>query len=573
MEMNLIPKVKKCSTGSGFLKFRTLWPEDRTGDPRITAALNKLPLDPGGAKLTVCCHSLGTEGYTLEIREEEVSIQADSPAGAFYGIQTLRQLLQGEQVPCLQIRDEPDFAHRGFYHDVTRGRIPTVQTLKELIDRMAYFKLNSLQLYVEHVFPFDQTRHLTEQTGCLTPEELTPEELTQIGDYCRENFIDFIPSLSTFGHMYDILQQPEYHHLRVLKDYEEEPNFWRARMNHHTVDPLQEESFDLVTSLIDQYMPWFESEWFNICCDETFDLKRYAREGMDEGQIYVDFVKKILNYVRGKGKKVMMWADILLEHPEVIPQLPEDAMYLNWYYHPDPEQIRQKIARFARTGKRQIVCPGTWSWHRLCENVADEEVNICHTIRQGYEHGAVGVLNTNWGDWGNPCSLELGMYGMVLGAAKSWAVDTEPDADLYSGVDRLLYGHTGGMEALRELSRMHEPIRWQKYAASLFEGTRDYPTRQTVEDVRQWYLELTQKLATPWSSDEFRQEMLLAAEGVCVMAEQLAALAGWSMERLTDTEAFLARYRRKWLQKHKESELGRIEELFRHQEQRILKAE
>lgn len=564
MELHLIPEVKKCDLFQGFLKNKSICPLGDVADSRLMGALGKLPQSQAGTPVSIKVTGTSGEGYSLFVREDAIEIQGDSPAGAFYAIQTLRQLMQQDKVPCLQIRDEPDFSHRGFYQDVTRGRIPRVQTIKNLIDQMAYYKLNSLQLYVEHVFPFSETQDIISQTGCLTQQELK-----EIGEYCRENFIEFIPSLSTFGHLYDLLQQPQYRHLRVLNDYKEEPNFWHARMAHHTIDPLQQESFELVKSLIDQYMPCFESSWFNVCCDETFDLKRYAREGLDEGQIYVDFVKKILSYVSGKGKKVMMWADILLEHPEVIPQLPEDAVYLNWYYHPNPEQIREKITRFAETGKQQIVCPGTWSWHRLCENVAAEEVNICHTIRQGYDHGAVGVLNTNWGDWGNPCSLELGMYGMVLGAGKSWSVDTQPGEPLYRAVDALLYGSREGMAALTELSAIHEPIRWQSYVASLYEGKTDYPSRETVQEVQNRYLALEEKLRENWDRDEFRQELRLAAMGVCVMAEQMGALAGYELQRVTDTEAFLSLYRKKWLEKNKESELRNIETLFRSQENRI----
>ena len=73
-----------------------------------------------------------------------VKIQAESPAGAFYAIQTLRQILKEETVPCLHIKDRPDFKYRGFYQDVTRGKIPTVATLKKLIDDMAYYKLSFL---------------------------------------------------------------------------------------------------------------------------------------------------------------------------------------------------------------------------------------------------------------------------------------------------------------------------------------------------------------------------------------------------------------------------------------------
>ena len=61
-------------------------------------------------------------------------------------------------------------------------------------------------------------------------------------------------------------------------------------MKHHTIDPLNSESFEVIKSLIDQYAPNFESEYFNICCDETFDLKKYQEQGKDVGKIYVDFV-------------------------------------------------------------------------------------------------------------------------------------------------------------------------------------------------------------------------------------------------------------------------------------------
>ena len=59
------------------------------------------------------------------------------------------------------------------------------------------------------------------------------------------------------------------------------------------------------------------------------------------------------------------------------------------------EQMEQKVAKLAQAGVGQIVCPGNWSWHRLCENVNDGTVNITGMIDAGWRHGAQGVLNTN----------------------------------------------------------------------------------------------------------------------------------------------------------------------------------
>ena len=559
--LHLIPAVKKLElTGGSFQKKAISFPKGLYED-RLERALEKLPCCEYGAPITLRIADTTGEAYALWIGEDTVTVEADSAAGAFYAIQTLRQIFQQEEIPCLHIQDKPDFSHRGFYHDVTRGKVPTVETIKQLVDTMAYYKLNSLQLYVEHTFEFAQCKELHPHTGCLTADELA-----QIDAYCRENFIDFIPSLSTFGHMYEILQQEQYQHLRTLHPYTPSPNFWYERMRHHTIDPLQPESFSLVRGLIDEYVPHFPSEWFNICCDETFDLKEaHGKEA--SGKIYVDFVKQIIAHVKSKGKKVMMWADILLQHPEVIEEIPEDICFLNWNYSATPPEAN--VETFAKLGRSQIVCPGTSTWNRLCEDVDKEEQNISLMAQYGYRHGAVGILNTNWGDWGNPCSLELAMYGLVLGAEKGWSVSTALDDRFYAGVDALLYRQPGAMALLKQVSRLHALLSRRNFIKDYF--SHRYPayneatgiSPETVTAVQNAYTLLAAQLkAQVWTLDAYRQELLLCLEGLCVMAELWGKLSGLSVERITDTQSWLAGYRASWLARNKESELSRIEEVF-----------
>lgn len=564
--MHLIPKVKHLEIRSGFLENKSIFIATQPIDSRLIAVIDMLPVDPKGTPLELIVDEGHGEAYELTIEERKICIHANGQAGAFYAVQTLRQIFEECNVPCLYVKDWPDFPYRGFYQDVTRGKIASVETIKQLIDRMAYYKLNSLQLYVEHVFEFEETKGLWDKTGYLTKAELQ-----EIGTYCHDNFIEFIPSLATFGHMHDILEQEQYRYLRVNQDDLIPANLWQARMNHHTINPFFPESIELVKSLIDQYAPCFESDKFNICCDETFDLKRFENEGHDVGAVYLDFVNKIIAHIQKLGKKTMMWGDILLEHPTAISELPDDILLLNWDYYSDKVKMEDKISKLAESGKKQIVCPGTTTWNRFCEHVDVEEFNITQMTELGHRYGAIGVLNTNWGDWANICSLDLGMYGMVFGAEKSWSVNTTLDDHFYAAVNALLYKNNEGYTWLKRISRFNCRSTWVDFAENYYKhqsglfNELKFHTEDEIKDIQNEYLAIAEALTcTSWGVDEYRQELLLSAEAVCVMAELNGILAGYRISRVTNTENWLERYRIKWLEKNKESELQKIEHAFRY---------
>ena len=553
--LHLIPAVKSLEIRDGFLCKKAISFYNVGVDPRLVTALTKLPTDPEGVPVTLSVDPGEGEDYTLTVSENAIAI-CGSVRGVFYGIQTLRQLFTHGRIPCLHIQDAPDFAYRGFYHDMTRGRISKAETLVQLVEEMAYYKLNSLQLYVEHVFPFKETVNLTDRLGCITPEELI-----QVQAACRENFVDFIPSLATFGHLYELLEQPEYKHLAALPDYKAPHNFWDARMLHHTLNPLLPQSQALVESLLEQYAPYFESEFFNICCDETFDLANLGSE--DPGKVYLDFVQKIIAMVKNRGKKVMMWADILLQHPEVIDRLPQDTIFLNWNYKLQP--LEENVAKLA--GQKQILCPGNSAWYRFCEDVEIAEGNISQMAHYAKKYGALGVLNTNWGDWGHPANLEMGMYGLVLGAEKSWTEATLADEDFHRHTDHLLYRQEGATELLTELSRLHKRVRWKDFVRTcLFrQYGEDYDCPVSDEDiaaVQQALPTLQEKLSGTWEKDAYRRELLCVAQGLCLMAELSAKKTGREVTSLVDPEQWKKAYAANWRRTNKESELQKILDIF-----------
>ena len=135
--MKLLPAPKKIQLTGGYFTHKTIRVATQNLETRLVKALNKLPLSSGGADLKITIEDKQSESYILEIQENSIRLSAEGLAGAFYGIQTLRQIFTHEKIPCLYIEDWPDLSYRGFYHDVTRGKVATLDTLKKLVDKLA----------------------------------------------------------------------------------------------------------------------------------------------------------------------------------------------------------------------------------------------------------------------------------------------------------------------------------------------------------------------------------------------------------------------------------------------------
>ncbi len=558
--LKLIPQPKEIITKNGFLENRSIKIRTDEIDLHICRLLKKLPLSENGVDLKLEIGSKDEEGYNLKISESGIEIKADGVKGAFYAVQTLRQIFENDYVPYCEINDKPDFEYRGAYLDITRGKVPKLETIKAFIDKIANYKMNSLQLYVEHTYEFKEYADSIERTGYITSEELKELDL-----YCRENFIDFIPSLSTFGHLYELLQSDRYKHLRVIEDYKPEHYEWVEKLLHHTIDPLNPESIEVIKSLIDQYSVNFTSEWFNICCDETFDLKEGKYKDSDYGELYTNFVLKIVEHLKKKGKRIMMWGDILFNHPEQLPKLPEDIMLLNWYYEKEPE--REIVKRFCDKGREQILCVGTATWCNMCEDITKSLLNIENMTRLGYEYNVKGILTSIWGDHGNTCSLELADCGLAFGADRSWNVEVKRE-DIFDKMDKLVYKTKGLSKYLQELCELQVKLPLiglvQLHESTFMDVERDfaYFEKENVASHIENLEDFRKRLENESFDNEHKKEMLLAAEGLQVICEIGEALNGNKLQRHTDTVNWLKRFRDAWLSKNKESELRDIEKMF-----------
>ncbi len=155
------------------------------------------------------------EGYALNISKTGIEISFRETAGLRAAAATLRQLLReyGRRLPCLRIRDWPDFARRGVMLDISRGRVPKLETLLDLAEKLSDFKINELQLYTEHTFAYKKYKSVWQSWGALTGKEI------QILDArCRELGIDLVPNQNSFGHLRYFLDDPRLKKLAEISE-------------------------------------------------------------------------------------------------------------------------------------------------------------------------------------------------------------------------------------------------------------------------------------------------------------------------------------------------------------------
>lgn len=394
------------------------------------------------------------EGYTLSIEPNAIDLVAATPAGIFYGVQTLRQLLVacGRTLPLLRVQDAPDFPNRGVMLDISRDRVPTMKTLYTLVDRLSALKFNQLQLYTEHTFAYSAHESVWKHAS-----PITPEEILSLDAYCRQRFIELVPNQNTFGHMRRWLTLPEYAYLAEAPDGC--MTRWGWFDEPFSLNPGDPASLDLVAGLLDELLPHFSSRVVNVGLDETVDLgegrskEAVATRGI--GQVFVEFLLKVYREVKRRGRTMQFWGDIIMEHPELVALLPRDAIALEWGYEADAP-FDKHGARYAAAGIPFYVCPGTSSWNSVAGRTENALENMRNAARNGLRHGAVGYLLTDWGDNGHWQPHAVSLAPFLFGASCAWNHAAADDAQLAELANVHLFADATGTlgEVALELGRV-----------------------------------------------------------------------------------------------------------------------
>jgi hexosaminidase len=384
------------------------------------------------------------QGYQLLIQPAACRLIGNDPAGIFYGRKTLVQLrrLFPFSLPCLEITDWPDFPARGVMLDISRDKVPTMPTLFALVDWLAEWKINQLQLYIEHTFAYRGHEEIWRKA-----DPMTAQEIRALDEYCKSRFIELVPNQNSFGHMERWLRHPKYLPLAEAPDGSDTP--WGFRWEGpFSLCPTDPASLTLLGDLYSQLLPNFTSRLFNIGCDETFDLGQgrsrdeCRRRGVH--QVYLDFLCRVNDLVVRHGRRMMFWGDIIIKEPDLIRQLPANVIALNWGYEAD-HPFDAEASRFSQSGIPFYVCPGTSSWCSIAGRTDNMLANQRAAAEAGIKHGAIGHLNTDWGDYGHLQYLPFSFAGLAAGAAMSWCLQSNRDLPVARILDAHVFEDPAGI--------------------------------------------------------------------------------------------------------------------------------
>ncbi|NPA27162.1 MAG: family 20 glycosylhydrolase [Chloroflexi bacterium] len=544
------------------------------GPPTLYSALSPLAAtqaEPGGRIVlhVVPQSTRHPQGYELTVTARDIHVVASTPAGAFYAVATLAQILEqtGPTLPQVRIRDWPDFPNRGVMLDISRDKVPTMSTLYDLVDMLAGLKINQFQLYTEHTFAYQQHPVVWAQAS-----PMTGEEILALDAYTHERFMDLVPNQNTFGHMRRWLTHDEYRDLAECPEGCD--TVWGHFDEPFSLNPLDPRSLELVRSMLDELLPHFRSPFVNVGGDETVDLgrgrSREAVEAHGEGPVYMDYLLKIYREVRARGRRMMFWGDIIVQYPDLVPRLPRDMIALEWGYEAD-HPFAKHAALFASSGLPFYVCPGTSTWNTIAGRTDNALANLRNAAENGLRHGAVGYLNTDWGDNGHWQPLPMSYLGYVYGAALSWAYHANRDLDIVRALDtfvfrdrarvmgRIVYDLGNAYQVpgvlVHNASILFRILQWPPERIAQIEGLTEDGLRATLAYIDRAVADLDRARMDRADAELLRREVAWAAD----MLRHAARRGLWALgrargqedrahrERLAqEAEALMATFRELW---------------------------
>lgn len=491
--------------------------------------------------------AIPAEGYRLEIPGSDIParLYASGDAGFYYGLLTFLQLLKRPAaVPCGTVEDRPSLPERGFLLDVSRSKVPTMTTLKQLIRSLSRLRFNELQLYIEHTFAFADDERVWYDSS-----PLTPDEVLELDECCRNHFIELVPNLNSFGHLNRYLELPEYRDLAECDApyyHQEWDCCFRA-----TLCP-GEPALEFLKRRYEAFLPNFTSRRFNVDCDEPMELghgrSRERCRSRGVGNVYLEMIHRIASLAAEHGRTIQLWGDILGKFPELYRNLPAGATVLEWHYEAS-DPFEPALRELREAGVPALACPGTSSWKSLCGRTGNMLGNIGRAGSEARSSGARGMLLTDWGDGGHHQHLPISYPGIAAASESAWGHGAEsleqriPHAIAFAFPDARENPRLG--ELLLEFGRTEEdfrhPLRGQNLLFGMLFSPNNRLCREAFAAVTPGEISAAQRRlgsfrrrltsSTGELSPECLTELANAAELTALGLENLARLKGKPFRR------------------------------------------
>jgi hexosaminidase len=472
---------------------------------------------------------LAREAYRIELAPQRIRIVANASPGLLYGVETLVQMLKPNAgrflLPEGEVTDWPDLQLRLIFWDDAH-HVERIEAFKRIIRQAAFFKINAIALKLEGHFQFKSAPALVE------PYAWSPQELQELTNYGLRHHLQLIPWVDGPGHVAFILKHPEYAQLRAFPD----SNYQFCTTNPKSVELL----VGMFNDLIDankgvEYIyfstdePYYVGLADNPQCQET----GRARELGSNGKLLAEFITKVSDPLRARGRKVVFMGEFPLE-PGDIESLPSylintivngpkfDPLYkargIRQMLHSSTQGEEDLFTSYhILPNERRLHQPTRQEKPRIQEAV---EMIGNHTARQ--QADVMGVINAGWADAG--LHPEVFWLGYATITAAGWNPRSASPQEMCESFYRAFYGPSAAkMERLYQLMSYQAQFwadSWERVDSTARKPIFGYSRRINIprQAAKDFALELpetpapvTLGYAYPWSWAN-RRRLELAAQ-------------------------------------------------------------
>lgn len=350
------------------------------------------------------------QGYVLVLKDSKVIIEADSPNGLYYGIQTLLQLINSTPnkwaINEVLIIDFPLLEIRGISDDISRGQAATIRNLKKFIEELSYYKVNHYYLvYIQDMFKFREHPKISEGRGAYSKEEII-----DLYEFAGKHFIELIPIFQATGHWDNILNHQDYW-------------IYGEFSGSNSLNLANAEIYQLLDVMVKELSEVFKSDYFHIASDESTDVGKYGSKsyidkvGIEDA--YLKHYQKVYDIVKKNGyKKIIIYHDILYKYERILEKLPKDMIVMYWKYNiRDKHPVVDSIKNY---GYPILVSPSIMDYNRIFPSFTKSEKNIINLINYGFSRNIIGEVTSSWGDYKNKEIRENRIYGFIFSAEVGW---------------------------------------------------------------------------------------------------------------------------------------------------------
>ena len=260
----------------------------------------------------------GDEGYELTIAEKMIILSANSPAGLFRGVQTIRQILPAKieltakqdgpwKIATGLIIDYPVYAYRGAMLDVARHFFG-VDDVKRFIEFLAFYKMNILHLHLSDdqgwrieikSWPDLTTRGGSTQVGGGKGGYYTQEQYTDIVNYAKERYITIVPEIEMPGHSNAALAS----YAELNCNGKATDLYTGIEVGFSTLCTSKEVTYKFIDDVIKELAGLTPGPYIHIGGDESHSTRT---------EDYIPFINKVQDIVLAHGKQVIGWDEIAL---------------------------------------------------------------------------------------------------------------------------------------------------------------------------------------------------------------------------------------------------------------------